>query len=118
MRKNLAYIFLFLTTFCFAQTKVSGYVYDENNEPVSFANVLFKNSTTGTITDENGKFYMEIDGNYTTLIISFIGYKNKEIVLDGSVNYDLKVTIKEEASALDEVVVYSGKQSKKKQSCD
>jgi hypothetical protein len=113
MRKNLAYIFLFLTTFCFAQTKVSGYVYDENNEPVSFANVLFKNSTTGTITDENGKFYMEIDGNYTTLIISFIGYKNKEIVLDGSVNYDLKVTIKEEASALDEVVVYSGKQSKK-----
>jgi len=33
----------------FAQTKVSGHVYDENNQPIAFANILFKGSTEGTI---------------------------------------------------------------------
>ena len=33
----------------FAQTKVSGYVYDVDKEPVSFANVIFSGSTQGTI---------------------------------------------------------------------
>ncbi|NQY06504.1 MAG: carboxypeptidase-like regulatory domain-containing protein [Flavobacteriaceae bacterium] len=116
MKPKLTYIrFLFLvTSFCFAQnTKVSGYVVDQNEDPIPFANVLFKDSTTGTITDENGKFYIETDGNYDTIIITFIGYETKEIKLEKRVTYNLNISIIEEAAALDEVVIYTGKQSKK-----
>jgi len=97
----------------FAQTKVSGHVYDENNQPIAFANILFKGSTEGTISNENGRFYLESENTWDTLVISFLGYELKEIALDQKVNYDLKFTLKEEAGVLDEVVIVTGKQSKK-----
>lgn len=96
-----------------AQTKVSGHVFDENDVPIPFANVLFKGSTQGTITNEDGKFYLESDENWETLIISFVGFEMLEIPLTKRVNYDLKYILKEEASSLDEVVIVTGKQSKK-----
>ena len=73
--KNLKIFILLLLsiTASFAQTKVSGYVYDDINEPVAFANIIFKGTTEGTITDENGKFYLESDETHPTLLISFIG---------------------------------------------
>lgn len=114
MKNNLTYILLlFFSITSFSQTKVSGYVYDDANEPVPFANVIFKNSTTGTITDENGKFYIEDDNLYDAIQVSFVGYETKEVILENRVTYNLNVIIKEEASQLKEVVVYSGKQSKK-----
>jgi hypothetical protein len=114
MKKKLLILFLFFgISFAFAQTKVSGYVFDENNDPVAFANVLFKGSTEGTITNEDGRFYLESDNTWETLIISFLGYELKEIKLEKKVNYDLKFILKEEAGALDEVVIVTGKQSKK-----
>jgi hypothetical protein len=111
--KLLVPFFLFGILFSYAQTKVSGYVLDESNQPVAYANVLFKGSTEGTITNEDGKFYLESDNNWDTLIVSFLGYETLEIPLTKKVNYDLKFTLKEEASALNEVVIVTGKQSKK-----
>jgi hypothetical protein len=111
--KLLLFFFFFGMVSVFAQTKVSGYVFDENNQPVAFANVIFKGSTEGTITNEEGRFYLESDNTWNTLIISFLGYEIKEVPLEKKVNYDLKFILKEEASALDEVVIISGKQSKK-----
>jgi hypothetical protein len=96
-----------------AQTKVSGHVYDEFNEPIPFANVLFKGSTEGTITNEDGKFYLESEETWETLIVSFIGFEVLEIPLAKRVTYDLKFTLKEEAASLNEVVIVTGKQSKK-----
>ncbi|WP_303318541.1 DUF5686 family protein [Flavivirga abyssicola] len=96
-----------------AQTKVSGYVFDEFNEPVSFANVIFKGSTIGTITNENGKFYLESDETWTGLTVSFIGYETLHVSLEKKVNYNLKFTLKEELGELDQVVITTGKQSKK-----
>ena len=97
-----------------AQTKVSGYVFDEENQPVAFASVIFKGSTEGTITDENGKFYLESSETWKTLGISFMGYRTIEITLDKKVNYDLKFILKEEAEQLNQVLIVSGKQPKKK----
>lgn len=97
----------------FAQTKVSGYVFDEYNQPVSFANVIFKGSTKGTITDENGKFYLESSGTWNALIVSFIGYETLDIPLTKKVNYDLKFVLIEAAAQLNQVLIVSGKQSKK-----
>jgi len=95
------------------QTKVSGYVFDDKNEPVAFASVLFKNSTTGTITNEDGRFYLESSENWDILNISFIGYQTVEVELFKKVNYDLKIILIEVIESLDEVVIITGKQSKK-----
>jgi hypothetical protein len=96
-----------------AQTKVSGYVFDEDNLPISFANIIFKGSTQGTITDENGKFYLESSDTWSALTVSFIGYETIIVPLTKKVNYDLKLILKEQASQLDQVLIVTGKQSKK-----
>ena len=81
----------------YAQTKVSGHVYDENNVSVAYANVLFKGSSTGTITNEEGRFYLESSTTYETLIVSFIGYETLEIPLPKKVTYELRFILKEDA---------------------
>ncbi|WP_194526111.1 DUF5686 family protein [Zobellia roscoffensis] len=112
--KNLLLFMLLLFSFVAgAQTKVGGIVVDEDNQPVAFANIIFKGSYEGTITDDNGNFYMESDENYDTLVISFIGYENVEFSLTSKVTYKMNVVMKESSQQLDEVVLVGGKQPKK-----
>tara|TARA_R110002050_G_scaffold179118_3_gene312398 strand:- start:38860 stop:41355 length:2496 start_codon:yes stop_codon:yes gene_type:complete len=113
MKKNLLLFLLFVSTTIFSQTKVSGIVIDESGLPVSFANIIFKGSSEGTISNDDGVFYMESDATYDTIVVSFIGYDSKEIVLDKKVNYQMSIVLTEGGEQLKEVVVYSGKQSKK-----
>jgi len=59
MKKILFFgLFLLLVTVSpiFAQTKVSGIVVDKSKQPIPFANVVFKNSSVGTVTNEDGRF--------------------------------------------------------------
>lgn len=94
------------------QTKVGGKVTDEFNEPIAFANVIFKNSKEGVITDENGNFYFESKENYSTLVVSFVGFEKKEIDLKPGLNSGLKIQL-QSGTTLKEVVIYTGKTSKK-----
>lgn len=113
MKKFLFPIFFFFSLVVLSQSKVGGIIVDEAGEPVAFANVLFKNSTEGTITNDNGRFYMEADDTYDTLVISFIGYESQEISLTSKVTYNLNIVLLESNQQLKEVVIYAGKQSKK-----
>ena len=113
MKKILTLILLVLVAFVHAQTKVGGVVIDESGETVPFANVLFKDSQEGTITNDDGNFYLESDATYPTLIVSFIGYETQEIDLLQKVNYEMKITLTESSEQLKEVVLIAGKQSKK-----
>jgi Family of unknown function (DUF5686)/CarboxypepD_reg-like domain len=113
--KKIVFSLLFMLVFAnsfFAQTKISGFIVDKNNQPVPFANVAFKNSTEGILANEDGHFYLESKNNYTALVISFEGFADKEITLTKAVNYDFKIILKENET-LKEVVVFSGKTSKK-----
>ncbi|MFV8392438.1 DUF5686 family protein [Flavobacterium sp. LB2P6] len=115
MKKNLLLLLFFLVisaTTVFAQTKVSGVVVDKSNQPIPFANVVFKDSSEGIVTNEDGKFYLESQKTYTTLVISSVGFSEKEIILDKPVNYNFKIQLSE-AESLSEVVVFAGKTSKK-----
>ena len=112
-RSFLLFIFLLSLGYSFAQTKVSGRVFDEKNEPVAYANVVFKGSIEGTTTDENGRFYLESKKTWKILIISFLGYETLEYDLTKKVNYNMKFVIKEEANTLNEVIIVTGKQPKK-----
>ncbi|WP_222983294.1 DUF5686 and carboxypeptidase-like regulatory domain-containing protein [Flagellimonas meishanensis] len=112
--KRFLTVFFFLTFFAiFSQTKVGGIVIDESGSPVAFANIFFKNSTDGTITNDNGRFYLESEETYQTLLVSFIGYETIELELPQKVNYGMEIVLMESAEQLQEVVVYTGKQSKK-----
>lgn len=112
--RGLFLVFLFLFTgILAAQTKVSGIVIDELGSPISFANVMFKNSTEGTITNDDGRFYLESESNHKTLLVSFIGYEAQEITLDSKVNYNMRLTLAEGSEQLQGFVIYAGKLSKK-----
>jgi len=114
MKYKLLSLILFFCLFqVMAQTKVGGHVFDANNEPVAFANVIFKDSSEGTITNENGRFYLESDETWETIVISFIGYETIDLPLEGKINLGLKLTLNESAGQLDEVLLITGKQSKK-----
>ena len=112
MKKIIPLLLLLTPILLIAQTKVSGLVIDEDDYPIPFANVIFKNSTTGTITDENGRFYLESSEKYQTLQVSFVGYETIDVPLTKSVTYKMNILLKE-GSQLNEVTIYSGKQSKK-----
>ena len=113
MKKFLLPIFLLFSLAVISQSKVGGVVIDETGEPVAFANVIFKNSTEGTTTDDNGRFYMEADNTYETLTVSFIGFETQEIQLTSKVNYNMEIKLLESSQQLNEVIIYAGKQSKK-----
>ena len=108
---NLFFLFAFAST-GFAQTKVSGMVVDKLNHPVPFANVAFKNSSDGVVSNEDGSFYLETPKTYTTIIITSVGYSDRELDLEKAVNYNLKIRLNE-IETLNEVVVFRGKTSKK-----
>lgn len=105
-------LLLFITNMVSSQTKVSGIVVDNTNQPVPYANVVFKNSNEGTVTNEDGRFYIESQKTYAALVVSFMGFETKVIPLTKSVNYNFKVQLSD-GQQLTEVVIYTGKTSKK-----
>jgi Family of unknown function (DUF5686)/CarboxypepD_reg-like domain len=109
----LVLFFIFATTSpLFAQTKVSGVVVDKANRPVPFANIAFKNSNEGVVSNEDGGFYLESPKKYISILVTSVGFSDKEIELEKSINYNLKIQLKE-IESLKEVVVFRGKTSKK-----
>lgn len=113
MKNTIIVLFILLGASVFSQTKISGVITDTTGEPVAFANVIFKDSQEGTISNENGRFYLESDKNYTTVLFSFVGFETKEVTLAQRTTYKMEVVLEEAAAALDEVVIYTGKTSKK-----
>jgi len=114
IRKVYLLSFIFFISFFtnFAQVKISGVVKDEQNQSVPFANIMFVGSTIGTVSDEDGKFYLEANTTFTKIEVSFLGYETKIFPVK-SRDFNLTITLKEEASQLNEVFIYSGKVKKK-----
>ena len=107
----IIFLFVFVISLS-AQTKVSGIVVDNSNQPVPYANVVFKGSKTGVVSNEDGRFYIESPENYWALVVSFVGFPDKEVKLPSLVNYNFKVVLKE-GNSLKEVKIFAGKTSKK-----
>lgn len=105
-------VFVAFTAIAAAQTKVGGVVLDDSKMPIPYANVFFKGTSEGIITDENGKFYLESANTYTALVISFVGFAPQEITLEKAATYNITVVLSE-GQELNEIVMYSGKTSKK-----
>lgn len=98
----------------YAQTRAKGVVTDASSDKgVPFANVYFPNSNEGVITNDDGSFYLESEERYDSLRVSFLGYKTKTISLPTSYTNDLHIILEPSAAALDQIVIYQGKTSKK-----
>ena len=82
--------------------KITGKVTDEKNEPIIGANVVVKGSTTGTITDMDGNFTLEVP-DQATLLVSYIGYTPKEVAVKNQNNFSIMMI--EDSKTIDEVVV-------------
>ena len=89
--------------------EVSGTVLDENDAPLPGASVVVKGTSQGTQTDFDGNFTLSITQEAPILVVSYVGYKTKEISQLGE---NLTIQLEEDASQLDEVVVtgYGGVQ--------
>ena len=81
---------------------VRGTVTDQAGMPVIGANIVVKGSSTGTITDFDGKFSLEVPSG-SVLVVSYIGYLSQEVPVGNKTT--INVTLKEDTQALDEVVV-------------
>lgn len=82
--------------------KITGLVTDEKGEPIIGASVVLKGSSTGTITNIDGLFTLEVQ-EQSQVIISYIGYKQTVFKVGLGNNY--KVMLEEDSKTLDEVVV-------------
>ena len=82
---------------------VQGKVVDDFGDGMPGVTVLVKGTQRGTITDIDGNYSLEVPDGFTVLVFSFVGFASQEVSIDGRNTID--ITMLEEATALDEVVV-------------
>lgn len=82
--------------------KIKGTVVDESKQPVIGANIVVEGTTNGTITDLDGNFSLQVPEN-AELRVSYIGYLDQKVKVGK--NTALHIILKEDAQALDEVIV-------------
>ncbi len=113
LQKPLVFLFL-LCLFpmgALAQSTVKGTVVDEAGEPIIGATVQVQGAKTGAITDFEGNFSVEAASN-ATLLISYVGYVTETVSVQGRNN--IQVTLREDATSLNDVVVIGYGTQKKK----
>lgn len=81
---------------------VKGKVVDKSGEPVIGANILVKGTTTGAVTDMDGNYSLSVAPT-ASLVISYVGMKPQTISVSGRTQ--INVTLEDEATGLDQVVV-------------
>ena len=65
--------------FIYAQENINGKINDQNGLPLIGANIVVENTTTGTNTDVNGKFTLEVDKLPVNIMVTYIGFQPKTI---------------------------------------
>lgn len=90
---------------------VKGVVVDSNGEPIIQAGVLIEGTSTGVVTDLDGKFEINAPKG-STLEFSSIGYKTQKVYVSGG---NMRVVLETESTALDEVVVVGYGSMKRKE---
>jgi TonB-linked SusC/RagA family outer membrane protein len=94
---------VFCSTFSlYAQKNISGTVTDVNDEPVSGVSVAVKGTSTGTVTDMQGTYRLNVPEN-AVLVFSYMGYVTQEVTVTDQTT--IPVTLQSDSQNLEEVVV-------------
>lgn len=111
--KKLTYLYILIFSLTsFGQTKVKGIVVDVDGNSLPFASVIFEKSTEGTISDEEGNFYLSSPKTHTSLQVGFMGFDRVTLPITQK-NQFFKITLKESADRLQTVTLYTGRVEKK-----
>lgn len=105
MKKITFLLLLFISLSNVAQVK--GKITDKKNNPLPFVSVYLDKTVTGTTTNDNGNYVLNVKkaGNYT-IIFQFLGYKTlKKEVKISSFPFELNVQLKQESVVLDEISI-------------
>jgi TonB-linked SusC/RagA family outer membrane protein len=95
-----------------AEIVVTGTVVEEDGSVLPGVNVIVKGTSRGAVTDNNGKFTINVDSENDVLVFSFIGFLSQEVPLNGQTS--VNVTLATDTHTLSEVVVVGyGTQEKK-----
>jgi TonB-linked SusC/RagA family outer membrane protein len=117
MKSNyLLILFLFITTVGFSQGFDVGGVVKEASSglPIPGVNIQVKNSSSGTTTDFDGRFYVKGVSPNSVLIFSFVGFKSVEYKVTQATQ-NLSIVLKEDTNTLDEIVVIGYGSQKKRE---
>ena len=104
MKKITILFFLFVSITFIGQVK--GKITDLNNNPLSFVSVYFDKTVTGTTSNDNGEYILELKkkGKHT-IVFQFLGYKTLKKEVDvSSFPFELDVKLEEENVELTEVL--------------
>lgn len=82
---------------------VKGVVTDQNGEPLIGCNVVVVGSQEGVITDLDGKFSLKVSDGAKQLKVTYIGYVDQVVTIGNSP--EIRIMLKEDNNALEEVVV-------------
>lgn len=83
--------------------EIKGKVTDTSGTPLPGANITIKGTTIGTTTNFDGDFTLEVPDDADIIVISYVGYKTKEVILGTNSNFNIQ--LQEDASQLDEIVL-------------
>ncbi len=98
----LLILFVSITSISWAQKEVEGVVLDDQNIPLSGANILIKGTSNGVSADFDGNFKIEAKIG-DILVITYLGMKTKEVLIE---NYNpLSIILDTDAAQLDDVVI-------------
>jgi len=97
-------VMLVSTSIIFGQTKLTGKIVDETNQPLPGAAVVLKGAKTGASSDFDGNFTFETSVSNGAIVVSFVGYETKTLTFNGNTNFGT-ISLKPSAESLDEIVI-------------
>ena len=95
---------LISTSAIFAQTKLTGKVVDETNQPLPGATVVLQGTQSGASSDFDGNFTFETSSANGTILVSFVGYETKTLTFNGNKDFGT-ISLKPSAESLDEIII-------------
>jgi outer membrane cobalamin receptor len=104
LKNWLVVVMLISTSIIFAQTKLTGKIVDETNQPLPGASVVLDGTKTGASSDFDGNFTFETSVSSGAVLVSFVGYETKKLTFNGTTNFGT-IALKPSAESLDEIVI-------------
>ena len=107
---SLIAVFVFLAYATAQNRQISGTVSDANGHPVAGATVIVDGTSLGTTTNTAGEYTLSAPVN-GTLVVTFVGFEPQQLPIAGKTR--INVTMKEDAQAIDDVIVVAFGTAKK-----
>ena len=87
------------------ENRIRGMVVDSNRDPIPGASIIVKGTRTGTSTNIEGEFTLDVKNDKVTLEVSFIGMKKQTLQVDATRKKMLEITMVDDVKTLEDVVV-------------